>query len=446
MVSGEQINVLQATAWFPPYYVGGTEVYVEGLVEELIAHNVYCKVLTPRHPEAPQSYVHGPTEVETWPVDASPATGELKRGSAPQGFSAFSALLLRQKRTIYHQHSWTRGCGPHHLRAARAMGFRTVLTVHVPGNLCLRGTMLHNGAEVCDGLLDGARCGACWLHSRGMPKALARGLASLPLSISRYSLGIDRRIATVISSRALAERKARELVEMAINADRVVAVCQWLFDALVANGVPQEKLILSRQGVSNRFLDTVRVAEVRRPRGGPLRLLFLGRWDRVKGIDVVIRALQLMPDESNVSLTIHAVPAPSGDTTYESFVLALAKEDPRITVEPPVTRDRLAATFASHDVLVVPSQWLETGPLVVLEAHAAGLFVLGSRLGGIAELVVEGAAGALVPPGDVTAWATAISRLIACRPRYPSSLPRSRDMATVAQESTDLYRSLMIGK
>ena len=59
------------------------------------------------------------------------------------------------------------------------------------------------------------------------------------------------------------------------------------------------------------------------------------------------------------------------------------------------------AFLSRIDVLAVPSQWLETGPLVVLEAFAAGTPVIGSDLGGIRELVSDGRDGLLVPHDDV---------------------------------------------
>jgi glycosyltransferase involved in cell wall biosynthesis len=54
---------------------------------------------------------------------------------------------------------------------------------------------------------------------------------------------------------------------------------------------------------------------------------------------------------------------------------------------------------------------LETGPLVALEAFAAGVPVLGANLGGIAELVRDGVDGILVAPDDPVAWATTIRQL-----------------------------------
>jgi glycosyltransferase involved in cell wall biosynthesis len=70
--------------------------------------------------------------------------------------------------------------------------------------------------------------------------------------------------------------------------------------------------------------------------------------------------------------------------------------------------------LARYDALVAPSQWLETGPLVVLEAFAARIPVIGSDLGGIAELIADGTDGLLVRPfSSPQAWAAAFRRISA---------------------------------
>src|SRR5438552_17148600 len=97
----------------------------------------------------------------------------------------------------------------------------------------------------------------------------------------------------------------------------------------------------------------------------------------------------------------------------------LAAGDPRIAIAPPLPRARVAATLAQASALAIPSLWLETGPLVALEAKAAGLPVIGSRLGGIAELVREPEDGVLLPPGDIGAWTAAIVTIASNTARLP---------------------------
>ena len=68
----------------------------------------------------------------------------------------------------------------------------------------------------------------------------------------------------------------------------------------------------------------------------------------------------------------------------------IASNDHRVRFLDAIPLGEIVSVLAQYDILVVPSQWLETGPLVVYEAFSAGIPVLGSRLGGIAELVRDG--------------------------------------------------------
>jgi glycosyltransferase involved in cell wall biosynthesis len=85
---------------------------------------------------------------------------------------------------------------------------------------------------------------------------------------------------------------------------------------------------------------------------------------------------------------------------------------------------------------------LESGPLVVLEAFAGGVPVLGSNLGGIAELVEHGVNGFLIEHDKIEAWAATLEKC--CDdPQFLNSLCRGirppRTMATVADEMLALY-------
>jgi glycosyltransferase involved in cell wall biosynthesis len=440
-------RVVQATAWFPPHNTGGTEYYLEGLIEALRRRGIESTVLVPRDSTASERYEHFGTRVETYPVNETPGAGEINEGRAHDRFDDFLARLTDHRGAIYHQHAWTRGCGPQHLKAARKAGMRTVVTVHVAGNICLRGSMLKFGVTACNGRINEQMCGACWAESRGMPSAMATSIVRLPRSVANWSLLHGRgRLATAIGTRAVATQKLAQLRDMFDNADRIVAVCDWVRESLVANGAPAAKLVLSRHGVSPAYRQAAHLAAKRAtpPSGGPLRLLFLGRWDAAKGIDVIVRAVRGLPQDLDVRLSIRAVSNTSSAECYEAAVRALAHGDRRIAIEPAVPREGLAELMAQYDALLVPSVVMETGPLVVLEAQAAGVFVMGSRLGGISELIVDGDGGQLVTTGDVRAWTEAIAGLVTVRRRdgLAGSTRPIRTMDAAADDMVALYGSL----
>ena len=99
--------------------------------------------------------------------------------------------------------------------------------------------------------------------------------------------------------------------------------------------------------------------------------------------------------------------------------------------------------IAGYDVLCCPAICLEGGPTVALEAQACGTPVIGTRIGGLAELVREGIDGALVTPGE---W-RALSRLIGSIVADPAAtvdlwrrnLPQPRTMDEVASDYLRLY-------
>ena len=336
------MNILHALAWYFPESSGGTEVYVEALVRELRAFGMESRILAAADDGVERSYAHAGTPVSRYPAPPPPDRVETVRGERPPpGFERFRAGLGQQRDVeIYHQHSWTTACGLHHLETARALGFKTVLTVHVPSNLCLRGTMLLFGDRPCDGRIEETRCAACWANGRGLPVVAAWALARLPLALSERAARVRQpsRWATALAARALARDKQRQFARMAAAADRIVAVCDWLRVALRLNGIPESRLTLSRQGVSEAWPVTERR---RRAPDAPFRLGFLGRWHPTKGIQVLLDALRRLPPELPLELVIHAMAGGEEDRRYRDALLAAHGPDRRLRVEPPVSRDRI---------------------------------------------------------------------------------------------------------
>ena len=227
-----------------------------------------------------------------------------------------------------------------------------------------------------------------------------------------------------------------------------VAVSQWLYDALMLNGVRPEKLTLSRQGVDPQFVtDLIKCGGERKPTHGiskTFRLLYVGRWHPVKGIDVLVRAVRSLPVGIPLELVIHGVGDGPEERAYEISIRRMVQDDRRIRFGPTLPRSQLAAAFTEANALAVPSMWLETGPLVVLEAKAAGLYVLGFTSRRNCRLINDNVCGELIEAGNITAWAAAIATAVERHSNGALRLAPQlvRSMSAAAEEMAGLYRSL----
>jgi glycosyltransferase involved in cell wall biosynthesis len=306
----------------------------------------------------------------------------------------------------------------------------------------MRGTMLREGRVACDGEILSERCASCWLQSRGVPARVARCIGKLPQDFFGLLEPVPR-VGPLLAAKKLAENRSKQVREMSAAADRIVAVCDWLQKALLANGVPARKLSLNRQGTgqSGQFIHpTV-------PKHGPtFRFGFLGRWDPVKGVHVLVDAFKRLGKSLQVELHICAVAGGSDSKRYRENVQFSAADERRIHFLPEINPEQVFEFLTEIDVLVVPSQWLETGPLVVLEAFAAGTPVIGSDLGGIKELVTHGRNGLLISRDDVTAWTEAMARIAVDRELFcqlRSGIGSVRTMSHVADDMVNLYSELL---
>ena len=125
--------------------------------------------------------------------------------------------------------------------------------------------------------------------------------------------------------------------------------------------------------------------------------LFMGRLGYVKGLDVLIEAFRMVAKRDPDIMLIVAGEGPEGPALRQR-VKAIGLED-RIHFVGTVQGDDRAWLMQNALGFVLPSR-IETFGKVTVEAFACGTPVIGSRLGGIAELIQPGLNGLLVEPGD----------------------------------------------
>jgi len=247
---------------------------------------------------------------------------------------------------------------------------------------------------------------------------------------------------TLLSARTRVDTHARELHQMAALCERIVAPSQWVYSALAANGIDTGKLTISRQAVAESLVERARTTP-RKEGTRELTVGFIGRLQHYKGAHILIEAMAQIPAEIPIRLRI----AGSGtEVAYLRTLAGAAEKDKRIEFCGPIAREQVPDFMSQVDVLAVPSNYMETGPLVVLEAYAFGLPVMGANLGGIAERIRDGIDGWLLPFDDSRAWAAAMRDAALDRPklrRLAANILPSRTMADVASEMAEVYRQVL---
>jgi glycosyltransferase involved in cell wall biosynthesis len=444
------MKVIHVPYCFAPEPMGGTEIYAAALAQDLQNLDVENVIAAPA--ATTNSYTFNGLRVRRFRVALDNVDLRQLHGLGDPGAAAeFDKILADEKPDLVHLHAFTQGVSVRLARAVKQRKLPVVFTYHTPTVSCQRGTLMRWGTTLCDGKLHVRHCSGCTLHGLGLMGPLAIAVGAVPPWVGR-SLGnaaLHGKVWTALRMSELTTLRHTMFRSLMTEVDHVVAVCGWVRDVLLLNEVPPSKITLCRHGIRLIVNDAAGPAVVPPADSkDQLRIAFLGRYDQTKGIEVLIHTLR-MDQSLKARLDIYGVVQSAANERYRQKMFALAANDPRISFRDPVPSHEVVALLRGYDLLAVPSQWLETGPQVALEAFAAGIPVIGWDIGGIAEIVKHEIDGLLIDPKARHAWTDALRHLIKDRAllaKLKAGVRQPRTSVHVAREMSELYRSLLKAK
>jgi glycosyltransferase involved in cell wall biosynthesis len=279
-----------------------------------------------------------------------------------ESYRSLAKVLRAQRPDVAHFHNTFPLLSPSVYYACRAAGVPVVQTLHNYRLLCPTATFFRNGRPCED-------CAGRVVPWPGVVHACYRG-----------SRGASAAVGGMLTVHRLGRTWTRAV-------DVYVALTPFNRDKFVQNGLPADRL-----ATKPNFLS----ADPRPGAHAGGYALFVGRLAPEKGIATLLEAWHLAG--LDISLKI----AGAGPVPWH-------RSPPGVAWLGHQPKAAVLSLMRDASFLVIPSEWYEGFPLVVLEAFATGLPVIASRLGALADIVDDGVTGVHFTPGDAVDLASKLT-------------------------------------
>lgn len=350
------------------HVAGGSDRYFMELGDVLSANGHRVIPFCARHPEnleSPyQSYF--PASINTENPSVADAVRFVYSSEARR---SISALLDRETVELAHLHIYYGKLTSSILGPLKSQGIPIVQTLHEYKHLCAVYTCIRHD-EICE-----ACAGSSFYHcvtGRCNRGSLIRSLGSAVESyVSRWLGSVD-------------------------NVDHFIGASQFMTDKMISIGIPAEKI-----STIHNFVDANRYTPAR---GSQEYVLYFGRLERTKGIFTLLRAMRDLPG-------IRCLIAGEGKAKPELQATIDRYDMDNVELTGFTSGEKLHDLIRNAACTILPSEWYENCPMSVLESLALATPVIGTRIGGIPELIADEKDGRLVEAGRADQLAAAISEL-----------------------------------
>ncbi|HLF29141.1 MAG TPA: glycosyltransferase family 4 protein [Anaerolineae bacterium] len=430
------MRILYAVHHLPPRYTGGAEARALRTARRMqaLGHEaaMICVEAIDQREPAVETRVEEGIPIRRLSFDHR-SFPEATRWTYDNAFveDRVTELLNEQRPDVFHLISgylMTAGA----IRAAHRRGIPIVITLTDFWFLCPRITLLRGAGRVCPAPppdpLGCVQCQAEASRRFSWPAQVA------PQLTAQGWRQLGQRLPAV-RAQALAIHDRRQVLSEALALSQaLICPSRFLRELFVENGVAPEKLLLMRQGLA-----VPDQQPPRRPADDVTVFGYSGQIKPHKGVDLIVAAgAALAARGYRFKIAIYG--NAEEDRRYTESLKRRARAATWLEWRGTYTAHDAWTVLAGLDAILVPSRWYENSPNIILEAQAAGVPVIATELGGMAELVRHEENGLLFRLNDAADLSRQMSRLLG----DPGLLIGLRDCAppvkTLDQEMAELLQ------
>ena len=437
------MKVLQVLNHFLPQQTAGTEVYTWALSKQLQQRNIEVEIAIPNYGKSVSNeYVYNGLKVFQYAEPSKVDRSLIMGFREPEGLAFFKEHIRKSAPDIIHFHelAGSNGIGLPHIIAAKEFGAKIIFTFHLAGYSCSTGNLITEDGLLCDGAINLRKCSSCYLNNKSKGR-----YSSLLLSFSHFlhSLNINsttwkNKIGTALGTVSIIQKRADDLDLLVSHCDKVVVLAQWYKKILLLNNVDASKMRYVAQGLPSKA-DTNPINPDHND--GVLRLVFLGRISRFKGLHLLLSAIKPFPI-GNISLDIYGE---TDDLAYENESKQIIKDNSNIHWKGKLKQENVVSVLRQYDALCLCSTFSEMSPLVIQEAFAAGIPVIASKVHGNAEQIRHEKDGLLFDFNSSSSLREQISRCV--NDKYllramKNNIRHPRSFEDVAEDYISIYKEV----
>jgi len=312
-------------------------------------------------------------------------------------------IIEREKPDIAHIHNVFLLISPSVYYALKNMNVPVVQTVHNYRFLCPNGLFLNNDGKICERCKNGNFFNA-------IPRKCYRNSYLQTFGMA-FTLCLHRKLRTFVK-----------------KIDVFISPSKFLKKKLIEGGIPENKIVIKPY--------FVKCGEIEPGYEFGNYAVYMGRLSREKGLFTLFRAWKGVP-----VLTLKIIGEGPIQSELENFVIQekIANVEFLRFIGGPKRFEILKKAM----FMVFPSEWYENLPYAIIESFACGVPVVGSRIGGVRELIEDGVTGFFFEPGNVDDLSRKIAKLVENKELLLKMRHNARKLAEERYSEEVGYKNLM---